>query len=75
VHQREDVYKIQCGGENRIEEISWKKNLSQFDEVSENTYFDFTNQRVAPAYIQFLHQTQLAQLLKMMLRHAWATEP
>jgi hypothetical protein len=43
--------------------------------VSENTDLDFTNQRVVTAYIQFLHQTQLAQLLKMMLRHAGATEP
>jgi hypothetical protein len=75
MHQREDVNKIERGGENRIEEISWKKNFPKLYEVPKNTDFDFTHQGVVTAHILLLHQTQLAQLFKMMLRHTWTAKP
>jgi len=42
--------------------------------MAEHAYFNFADQKVVSADFLFLNQAQLAQLLKMMVRHAWAAK-
>jgi len=75
MQQCQNIHEIECGRENCVEEVPWKQNFAQLDEMSKNADLDFTNQRVVTAYVLLLHQAQLAQLLKMVLCYTRAAEP
>ncbi len=42
--------------------------------MAEHTYLHFADQKIVSADLLFLNQAQLAQLLKMMVRHTWAAK-
>jgi hypothetical protein len=42
--------------------------------MAKHAYFHFADQKVVSANVLFLNQPQLAQLFKMMIRHAWAAK-
>lgn len=42
--------------------------------MAKHAYFHFADQKVVSADVLFLNQPQLAQLFKMVVRHAWAAK-
>ena len=74
MHKHQKICNVERCRKDCIKEVSRKKQLSQFDEVSEHADFDLADKRVLTSDLLSLHQTYLAQLLQMMLSHAGTAE-
>lgn len=53
LHEQRQIRYVYGGGENCVEEVSWKQQLAQFHVVPEHADFDFANQEVVSADVLF----------------------
>jgi hypothetical protein len=63
VEKDRHVEREEQGRKQGIEEISWKKQSTQFHVVAEHTNFYLPNEGISTAGLFFLDQTNLAKLL------------
>jgi methyltransferase-like protein len=65
---------VENGRKQRIEEESWKQQLTQLYVVAQYTDFDLAHQNIVSTYFLLFNQAQFPQLLKMMKSYAGTTE-
>jgi len=74
LHEQRKISSIKKRGEDGVEEVPWKHKPPKLDEMPQYADFHLGHQRIITACIILAHQTELAQLFKVMMGHVWTTE-